>query len=191
MPARTPPAADPAPSKWSLRAFVSEWWSALLLLAAVVYLFRSVYPSIDVTEAADTAPDFTLTDAEGESFRLSEHRGEVVVLNFWATWCPPCRAEIPGFIALQRELEDQGVRFVGVALDEEGFDVVQPYAESRGINYRVVVDDGRVARLYGGITTVPTTLLIDRHGRIRYRHEGLLLKGALGSALRELVNEPR
>lgn len=175
--------------KSSLKRFVQTWWPWALIALAGFYLYRSASPAIDLSKDLGTAPDFTLPDADGNSFRLSEHRGEVVVLNFWATWCPPCRAEIPGFIELQNDLREKGVRFVGISLDEEGFDAVLPYAEKRGINYDLVVDNGRVARLYGGIESIPTTYLIDRSGRIRYEHSGILLKGGLRSALEELITE--
>lgn len=163
------------------------WWAALVVLAYFVY--RQYLPSMDLSEDLGAAPDFTLQDVEGRPFTLSEHRGEVVVLNFWATWCPPCRAEIPGFIDLQDAFRDRGVLFVGVALDEEGAAVVRPYARERGMNYPVLVDGWPAAARYGGVGTVPTTFLIDAEGRIRYRHTGLLLQPSLRAALERLAGE--
>jgi peroxiredoxin len=175
------------PDSWKARLWRYGSWGVLLV--TLVYAYRSVSPNIDLSQRYDPAPDFELRDMNGNVFRLSDQRGEVVVLNFWATWCPPCRAEIPGFVRLQREFAGDGVRFVGISLDEEGFTVVRPFASKHGLNYAQVVDRGEVAHRYGGISSVPTTFLIDREGRIRYVHSGLLLRRALGSALRELVNE--
>lgn len=163
-------------------------WGAVFVLLFVV--FRQVYPSVSLDGDHLLAPDFELLDLDGELFRLSDHRGDVLVVNFWATWCPPCRAEIPGFIRLQNEFRDQGVLFVGIALDEEGAEVVEPYSRQRGINYPVLLDQGAVARQYDGGRVVPTTFLVDRAGNIRFRHEGLILAGALRPALAALAAEP-
>jgi len=175
--------------RYAVLRFVRNWWSWGLLLVVGFVAYNRVSPSIDVASHDGPAPDFTLESLDGEKFTLSEHRGEVIVLNFWATWCPPCRAEIPGFIALQDEMRERGIRFVGISLDDDGFASVRPYAVEKGINYTLVADRGQVARLYGGIHTVPTTFIIDREGNIRYRHTGLLLKGALKSALDELIED--
>lgn len=163
------------------------WWALLVVLGAFVY--RQYFPPMDLSGDLGAAPDFTLPDLEGKPFTLSHHRGHVVVLNFWATWCPPCRAEIPGFVELQDEFRERGVVFVGVALDDEGAEIVGPYATERGINYPVLVDGWQAAARYGGIGTVPTTFLIDAQGTIRYRHTGLLLTPSLRKALNVLSAE--
>lgn len=162
-------------------------WAVIVVLAFLIV--RQVYPRIDLGVEHDRAPDFELLDLEGLPFRLADQQGKVIVLNFWATWCPPCRAEIPGFIRLQDEFREEGVLFVGVALDEEGAEVVGPYAEQRGINYPIVLDRGTVARAYNSAHVVPTTLLIDRQGMIRFRHEGLIMPRALRPAIVDLVAE--
>jgi thiol-disulfide isomerase/thioredoxin len=135
------------------------------------------------------APDFELEAMEGGTFQLSEHLGEVVVLNFWATWCAPCREEIPGFIRLQEEMGDQGVQFVGISLDEEGFSIVRPYAVEMGINYPIIVDDGSVAALFGFGEIYPTTFVINRKGQIVAHIPGLLPEQALRPMLDELIRE--
>jgi thiol-disulfide isomerase/thioredoxin len=160
-----------------------------IIVALVVILWRRVYPSIDLDVVHGAAPDFELLDLEGRPFRLSDHRGQVIVLNFWATWCPPCRAEIPWFIRLQEEWREAGVLFVGVSLDEGGVAEVAPYARDRGINYPVLVDGDVAARRFERVDVLPTTYLIDREGNVRFRHEGLLLAGALRPALRVLARE--
>jgi peroxiredoxin len=164
------------------------YWVGLAALAVVLY--RRVAPSIELSGEAPAAPPVEAALLDGAAFRLADYRGRVVVLNFWATWCPPCLAEIPGFVRLQEELRDDGVVFVGVAMDEGGAAAVAPFAERHGITYPLVLDDGALAARFGGVAALPTTLLIDRAGRVRYRHEGLLLAHALRPALDDLAREP-
>lgn len=144
------------------------------------------------TVPADTeevaAPDFSQPTLKGGTFQLSDNRGKIVVLNFWATWCGPCREEIPDFVELQEQMSED-VQFVGVALDEEGVDVVRPFAKKYDINYPIVVDDsGHVARKYGGVRALPTTYVINREGNIRYRTPGRVPKEILEDALTEMID---
>ena len=133
------------------------------------------------------APDFERPALAGDPFRLADHRGEVVLVNFWATWCLPCKIETPDLVALQTEFQDEGVRFVGVSLDEGGFDDVRPFAEEFGVNYPLVLDDGALLEPYGGLVALPTTLLVDRDGVVRYRLRGLTSGEQLRPLLRSLV----
>ena len=119
------------------------------------------------------APDFRLPRLDGGTLRLSDYRGRVVLLNFWATWCPPCRAEIPDLVELQRTWAAEGLEVIGVSLDEEGFEAVRPFAEAYDINYPLVVDDGTVAAQFGSLYGLPTTLVLDKEGRIVQRVIGL------------------
>ena len=119
------------------------------------------------------APDFRLPRLDGGTLRLSDYRGRVVLLNFWATWCPPCRAEIPDLVELQRTWAAEGLEVIGVSLDEEGFEAVRPFAEAYDINYPLVVDDGTVAAQFGSLYGLPTTLILDKEGRIVQRVIGL------------------
>lgn len=134
------------------------------------------------------APDFEIATRSGEPFRLSEHRGEVIVLNLWATWCPPCRHEIPDFIALQDELGAEGLTIVGVALDEGGWDAVGPFADEMKINYPVSLDDGTVERLYGPTATLPTTFVIDRAGDVTHYIPGMITRDQIEPMLRPLLD---
>lgn len=118
------------------------------------------------------APDWQLQDLEGKSVRLSDFKGKVVVLNFWATWCPPCRREIPDFVALQKQYADKGLVIIGVSLDEGGAAVVKPFVKKMGINYPVVMGDQKTMAAYGGIQVVPTTFIIDKTGKLAAQHEG-------------------
>jgi len=111
------------------------------------------------------APDFVLTDLEGHSLKLSDLRGKAVVLNFWATWCPPCKQEIPWFVELQKRYGSAGLQVVGVSMDDAGDrkDVVK-FAAEQSINYPVLLGKDSVASQYGGIDYLPTTFYIDRNG---------------------------
>jgi thiol-disulfide isomerase/thioredoxin len=115
---------------------------------------------------AKAAPDFTLTNLSDKPVRLSDFKGKIVLLDFWATWCVPCREEIPAFIQLQKQYAGKGFTVLGIALDDEGAAVVKPFAQKLGVNYPLVIGNTRVAAAYGGIQAVPTAFLIGRDGRI-------------------------
>lgn len=135
------------------------------------------------------APDFTLNDSTGKPVRLSQLRGDVVLLNFWATWCAPCRVEIPIFIGFQQAYRDRHFVVLGVALDQEGWSLVRPYADAKKINYPVMLGDDWIAELFGGLKAVPTTLIIDRQGRIAATHIGLCQKSEYEGDVRAVLNE--
>ena len=140
-----------------------------------------------ITQDEGPAPDFELATLEGNGFRLSDHEGKVVILNFWATWCAPCRVEIPDLIEMQEELKGEGVLFVGISLDHEGKEVVEQFAAEADFNYPILLDDGSVSDKYGGIYALPTTVLIDREGNISHRIPGMVTKDYLLPILKNLI----
>ncbi len=135
------------------------------------------------------APDFALRDADGKLVRLSDYRGKVVLLNFWATWCGPCKLEIPWFIEFERQHKDKGFAVLGVSMDEDGWEVVKPFIRRLGVNYRVLMGDDEVARLYGGVDALPTSFLIDRQGRVAGVHVGLVSRRSYERDLAQLLGD--
>jgi peroxiredoxin len=137
------------------------------------------------------APNFALKDADGRTVQLADYRGKVVLLNFWATWCGPCKIEIPWFTDFERRHKDRGFAVVGISMDEDGWEAVKPFISEYGINYRILMGNGRTAELYGGVEALPTTFLIDREGRIAAIHEGLVSKSRYERDLNQLLDSPR
>ncbi len=136
------------------------------------------------------APDFALKDADGKTVRLSEYKGKVVLLDFWATYCGPCKIEIPWFMDFERKHKDQGFSVLGIDMDDEGWDAVKPFVSDVGINYRIVVGNDATADKFGGIEALPTTFLIDRQGRIADVHVGLTSKSEFENAIEQLLQAP-
>ncbi len=158
-----------------------------LILSACSSATQAQRSSVKPESQRRKAPDFALRDADGKLVRLSDYRGKVVLLNFWATWCGPCRFEIPWFIEFERMHKHRGFAVLGISMDEDGWDVVKPYIRRLGVNYRILMGDDMVAQLYGGVDALPTTFLIDREGRIAGVHVGLVSKSRYERDLAELL----
>lgn len=133
------------------------------------------------------APAFALPNVEGGMFRLSETRGRVALLNFWATWCEPCRDEIPGLIMLQEELGGDGLRVVGISVEDDGLESVEAFTPAFPFNYPLLVEGRSVAEEYGAHVAVPTTVIVDRQGRIAARLYGALERDSLAAHVRPLL----
>jgi thiol-disulfide isomerase/thioredoxin len=144
-------------------------------------------PSDTFADAGKPAPAWTLTDISGKVIHSTDLKGKVVVLDFWATWCGPCRIEIPGFIALQKEYGDQGLTVIGASVDEGGPTVVKKFAGQIGINYPVGVADDSIQAAFGGIVGLPTTFIIDRQGRFVRKHLGLTDQSVFEAELKPLL----
>jgi thiol-disulfide isomerase/thioredoxin len=112
------------------------------------------------------APEFALTDLQGQTVRLSDFEGKVVLIDFWATWCGPCRMEIPHLKELYNRYSEKGFVLVGISLDQAGPGVVRPFVDKNQIPYPIVMGDQQTANAYGGVRSIPTAFLIDRQGRL-------------------------
>lgn len=139
--------------------------------AVIIFFVAGLFTIGTSSVEAQTAPDFTLTDVNGDQVSLSDFSGKVIVLNFWATWCGPCRMEIPDFVDLQNKYEDDLV-IIGVSLDKDGPRAVEPFVKEYKINYPIIYGSGQVVQDYGGIRGIPTTFIIDRDFNIQRKYVG-------------------
>lgn len=156
----------------------------LLLLAALLsgaVGSSAAQAETPVPAAGATAPDFSREGLDHRPVALAAYRGKVVLLNFWATWCSPCLAEIPRFAQWQSQYGPRGLQVVGISMDDDAQPVRAAYQKFR-LNYPVAMGDEKLGELYGGILGLPVTFLIDSHGQIRFRHRG-------GADLAVLQNE--
>lgn len=138
------------------------------------------------------APRFTLKDANGQTVSPADYKGKVVLLDFWATWCGPCKVEIPWFMDFEKQFKDQGFAVLGVSMDEDGWSAIKPYVQNMKMNYRVLLGNDDVSTAYGGLDSLPTTFLIDRQGKIASVHVGVSMgKEDFKNAIVRLLNAPR
>jgi len=173
--------------KLHLRRFGFLW----LMLAA--YLAYQGWPRWALwlgADAARPAPEFRVTDLEGRLIDSRELAGKVVLVNFWATWCPPCRVEMPGFEQVYREYRDDGFVVLAVALDGENRQAVDALVRELELSFPVIPDAGRLPREFGAGDVVPTSFLIDRRGRIRTRVTGIFRTTVVRSQVQRLLEEP-
>jgi cytochrome c biogenesis protein CcmG/thiol:disulfide interchange protein DsbE len=137
--------------------------------------------------AVTTAPDFELKDVEGKVFHLSDAKGTVRLVDFWATWCAPCREEIPMFKDLHALYGPKGFTLVGIAMDDEGLDKVKPYVDELKIPYLTLIGNQDVAKSFGGIVGFPSKFLVDRDGRVVDSWVGAVPREVLENRIRSLL----
>jgi cytochrome c biogenesis protein CcmG/thiol:disulfide interchange protein DsbE len=169
-------------------------WTVLALLAASVWMVSCAKQDggagaakLKDESARNEAADFELEDASGQKMKLSDLRGKVVLLNFWATWCTPCKIEIPWFVEMEREFKDQGFAVVGVSMDEDGWEAVKPFMADMKVNYRMVLGTEEMAQLYGGVEALPTSFIIDRNGKVASVHMGIVSRNVFEEEIRALL----
>lgn len=145
----------------------------VLLISALLGGAFSVYGQ-QATNQLESAPAFELKDLKGRTARLSDYRGKIVLLNFWATWCAPCRAEMPDLVKLQNEYQSKGLQIVGMTYPDYTRSGVRSITLRLKLNYPILLGNQELAEKYGVGEVLPTTIVIDRDGRIRARILGIL-----------------
>jgi peroxiredoxin len=153
--------------------------SVLAILAVAGLLLVTGIPSLRAQEENSPAPEFSLKDLGGAALSLADYKGKVLVLNFWATWCPPCRAEIPDFIDAYGRLKDKGLEIIGVSVDTIPRGKLEAWIKDAGVNYPVARATAKIVADYKPGDYIPSTIVIDPDGRIRYRSVGVMDKDTL------------
>jgi peroxiredoxin len=186
MPEQETKAPDAGARRWRMV-------ERLLWTLAIGFIGWRVWPqlaaSVGVPTASAAAPDFHARTLAGDSVSLDSLRGKVVLLNFWATWCPPCRVEMPGFQSAWESRRGKGFVVLGVSTDLRGEQFVRDFLAERGYTYPVVLGTQELVRSYGGARVLPTSFLIDRQGRIRHEIKGIYARPLLEAAVDRLLAE--
>lgn len=144
---------------------------------------------LTVKDEGDKAPNFALKSVDGKTVKLSDYKGKIVIIDFWATWCPPCRKGIPDLISIQKEFK-KDVVVIGVSLDaEKTIKDVPGFIKEYGINYPIVYGDDKITIDYGGIRSIPTSFVVDKKGNVVDSHIGLVDKNVFISKIKELLKK--
>ena len=146
-------------------------------------------PVIRFVRDPDPAPDFKLTSIDGKALTLADVRGKVVFLNFWATWCGPCRAEVPELVDLQERYKGR-LQIIGLNVDDDDADEIQKYVRETGINYPVAMTSNEIRAQYGGIPALPTSFVLDTQGHVVQKHVGLWNPAVYETEIRALLGMP-
>jgi len=138
--------------------------------------------------AAKTIPSFTEKSVTGDGvIDSASYEGKVLLVNFWATWCPPCRKEIPALIKIQEKYADQGFSVIGISMDQGGKRVVRKFLEKMKVNYPNIVGNNKIAKGFGGVVGIPVSFMIDREGNLVKRYDGYVSEKVLVRELEELL----
>ena len=166
----------------------------LVWVALAVFIGYRIWPQIGAAlgfaSANAPVPAFHLTTLDGQPVSDSTLRGRVALVNFWATWCGPCRVEMPGFQGVYDRNAARGFTIVGISTDADGSQAVRDYLAAHHITYPVAMATGGVAGAFGATSVLPTSFLVDRNGRIRYEVEGMFAPIVLERAVKRLLAEP-
>ena len=136
------------------------------------------------------APDFTLPSLDGKEMKLSDLRGKAVLLNFWATWCGPCKIEMPWFVDLQNQYGGRGLQIVGVAMDDASKEDIAKFAKDMGVNYPILIGKEAVGDEYGGVPALPESFFIGRDGKVVDKIIGLKGKAEIEDTIKKMLNSP-
>jgi thiol-disulfide isomerase/thioredoxin len=166
---------------------------AMVVALMLVFGFKLARRSTQAVDSgtaqmkSGTAPDFTLQSLEGKTIHLSDFRGKPVVLNFWATWCGPCKIEMPWFVDLQKQYGPAGVQFIGVAMDDASTKDIAEFAENMKVNYPILIGKESVGDAYGGVQFLPETFYIDRNGKVVDKAFGLKGRGEIEDDVKKIL----
>ena len=139
----------------------------------------------------NVAPDFELAALDGKNLKLSDLRGKAVLLNFWATYCGPCKVEMPWFVELQKEYGPQGFQIIGVAMDDASTEDIAKFAKEMGVNYPILLGKESVGESYGGVGVLPTTFFLDRDGKLIAREFGLQSRSVFVDHIKQALSQGR
>ena len=171
--------------------FVALFVAILAMLASGKYLDRTRKHGV-ISLAGDVhgvkAPDFTLVSLDGSKVKLSDYRGKAVLLNFWATWCPPCKVEMPWFADLQKQYAKDGLVVLGIAMDDSEPATIAKFTSELGVNYPVLLGTNEVSDNYGDVQYLPTTFYIGRDGSIVDKMTGLLDRQEIENAVKKALD---
>jgi cytochrome c biogenesis protein CcmG/thiol:disulfide interchange protein DsbE len=169
----------------------------IVVLAGVLLLYRNWQQEREVTKGGTgtmaepsgsrTAPAFSLKDTNGNIFSSVQLNGKPAAINFFATWCPPCREEIPGFVEVYNRHKENGFELIGISLDTDTRENLPGFMMSNKIGYKILVGDLAIARAYGGVSSIPTTFFVGRDGKIKSVHTGYMDKDAFDKEVRKLL----
>jgi thiol-disulfide isomerase/thioredoxin len=168
--------------KWTWRVLVVALWIFVLIRLA-----PHLGAILGVRSGEDIVPEYAITTLDGTVVTAAELRGKVVLVNFWATWCFPCRAEMPMLERMWRRHGPKGFVLLGLSVDRSGVDGVRKFLAERGVSYPVALVGGDVEAAFGGVRGIPTSFLLDRAGRIQHRVIGPLAPASLELAVRRLM----
>jgi thiol-disulfide isomerase/thioredoxin len=159
----------------------------LTIAVCAALLFVLNRPTTHFASHPHQAPEFELRNLNGNQVHLSDFRGKAIVLNFWATWCAPCRREIPWFTEFQKEYGPRGLQIIGVSMDNDGGDAIASFVQRKGIGYIVLLGDGHVSSLYGGMEVLPTTYYISPHGDLIASVTGMISRTEVEQDIKEVL----
>jgi len=159
---------------------------------AIVFLSTSAVAPAEIkpVPARRAAPGFSLKNQNDRTVSLDQFRGKVILVNFWATWCHGCKQEIPWYMEFAKKYQASGLVVIGISIDDDGWKSVKPFIEENKVNYPVVIGTEQLGNQYGGLGSMPVSVLVDRAGRIADSHSGVVDKGAWEQGMRQLLNEP-
>lgn len=160
------------------------------MLRVVALLTTLLVPPSVSSGQTQKAPTLALNDLRGRAHRLEDYKGKVVLLNFWATWCPPCRVEVPDLVRWQREYGGKGLQVIGVTYPPTSRAQVRTFVRRHKVTYPILLGAHATKRLFTGRETLPMTVVIDREGNVRERIEGILLPEEFDEKIKPLLEPP-